>query len=58
MTMRGRTGKNNGYHFFYGTFKSYPKFRRRWHTFQGIYYNLTPQRELKQQFRDNCMEKK
>jgi hypothetical protein len=44
--------------FFDGTFKGYPKFQRRWHTFQSIQYNLTPQRELVHLFRDNCMDKK
>ena len=58
MTMQGRSGKNNGYPFFDGTFKGYPKFHRRWHMFQSIYHNLTPQRELVHQFRDNCMDKK
>ena len=58
MTMQGRLGKNNGYPFFDGTFKGYPKFHRRWHMFQSIYHNLTPQRELVHQFRDNCMDKK
>jgi hypothetical protein len=58
MTMQGRSVKNNGFLFFDGTLKGYPKFRRRWHTFQSIHYNLTPQRELVQLFQDNCMEKK
>jgi hypothetical protein len=58
MTMQGQSGKNNGYPFFDGTFKCYPKFRRRWHTFQSIYHNLMPQREMVHLFRDNCMDKK
>jgi hypothetical protein len=56
--MQGRSGNNNGYLFCDGTFKGYPKFRRRWHTFQSIYPNLTPQKELGHQFWDNCMDKK
>jgi hypothetical protein len=54
-SIQGRSGKNNGYPFFDGTFKGYPKFRRRWHTFQIIYHNL---KELVHQFWDNCMDKK
>jgi hypothetical protein len=46
MTMKGQTGKNSGYPYFDGTLKEYPKFRRRWHTFQNLYHNATPQREL------------
>jgi hypothetical protein len=46
MTMKGQTGKNSGYPYFDGTLKEYPKFRRRWHTFQNLYHNVTPQREL------------
>jgi hypothetical protein len=34
MTMQGQKGKNSGYPYFDGTLKEYPKFRRRWHTFQ------------------------
>jgi hypothetical protein len=58
MTMKGQTGKNSGYPYFDGTLKEYPKFRRRWHTFQNQYHNVTPQRELVYLFRENCLEKK
>jgi hypothetical protein len=54
----GQVRKNNCYPFFDGTFKGYPKFCRRWFTFQNIYHSLTPHRELMHQFRENCMEKK
>ncbi len=57
MTMQGQTGKNSGYPYFDGTLKEYPKFRRRWHTFQNLYHNSTPQRELVNLFRKNCLEK-
>jgi hypothetical protein len=40
------------------TLKEYPKFRRRWHTFQDLYHKATPQRELVNLFRENCLEKK
>jgi hypothetical protein len=46
MTLQGQTGKNSGYPYFDGTLKEYPKFRRRWHTFQDLYHKATPQREL------------
>jgi hypothetical protein len=55
VTMQGRSRKNNGYPLFDGTFKGYPKFRRRWHTFRNLYNNLMPQRELVHLFSDNCM---
>jgi hypothetical protein len=58
MTLQGQTGKNSGYPYFDGTLKEYPKFRRRWHTFQGLYHKATPQRELVNLFRENCLEKK
>jgi hypothetical protein len=58
MTMEGQTGKNSGYPYFDGTLKEYPKFRRRWHTFQDLYHKATPQRELVNLFRENCLEKK
>jgi hypothetical protein len=58
MTMQGQTGKNSGYPYFDGTLKEYPKFRRRWHTFQNLYHNTTPQRKLVNLFRENCLEKK
>jgi hypothetical protein len=58
MTMQGQTGKNSGYPYFDGTLKDYPKFRRRWHTFQDLYHKATPQRELVNLFRENCLEKK
>jgi len=58
MTMQGQTGKNSGYPYFDGTLKDYPKFRRRWHTFQDTYHKATPQRELVNLFRENCLEKK
>jgi hypothetical protein len=57
MTLQGRTGKNSGYPYFDGTLKEYPKFGRRWHTFQDLYHKATPQRELVNLFRENCMEK-
>jgi hypothetical protein len=58
MTMQGQTGKNSGYLYFDGTLKEYPKFRRRWHTFQDLYHKGTPQRELVNLFRENCLDKK
>jgi hypothetical protein len=58
MTLQGQTGKNSGYPNFDGTLKEYPKFRRRWHTFQDLYHKATPQRELVNLFRENCLEKK
>jgi hypothetical protein len=58
MTLQGQTGKNSGYPYFDGTLKEYPKFRRRWHTFQDLYHKATPQRELVNLFRENCLEKK
>ncbi len=42
MTLQGQTGKNSGYPYFDGTLKEYPKFRRRWHTFQDLYHKATP----------------
>jgi len=56
--MQGQTGKNSGYPYFDGTLKEYPKFCRRWHNFQNLYHNATPQRELVNLFRENCLEKK
>ena len=58
MTMQGQTGKNSRYPYFDGTLKDYPKFRRRWHTFQDTYHKATPQRKLVNLFRENCLEKK
>ena len=58
MTMQGQTGKNSGYPYFDGTLKDYPKFRRRWNTFQDTYHKATLQRELVNLFRENCLEKK
>jgi hypothetical protein len=58
MTLQGQTGKNSRYPYFDGTLKEYPKFRRRWHTFQDLYHKATPQRELVNLFRENCLEKK
>jgi hypothetical protein len=58
MTMQGQTGRNSGYPYFDGMLKEYPKFRRRWHTFQNLYHNATPQREIVNLFRENCLEKK
>ncbi len=56
--MQGQTGKNSGYPYFDGTLKEYPKFCRRWHNFQNLYHNVTPQRELVNLFQENCLEKK
>jgi hypothetical protein len=58
MTLQGQTGKNSGYQYFDGTLKEYPKFLRRWHTFQDLYHKATPQWELVNLFRENCLEKK
>jgi hypothetical protein len=58
MTLQGQTGKNSGYPYFDRTLKDYPKFRRRWHTFQDLYHKATLQRELVNLFRENCLEKK
>jgi hypothetical protein len=57
MTLQGQTGKNSVYPYFDGTLKEYPKFRRRRHTFQDLYHKATPQRELVNLFRENCLEK-
>jgi hypothetical protein len=53
MTLQGQIGKNSRYPYFDGTLKEYPKFRRRWHTFQNLYHKATPQRELVNLFREN-----
>jgi hypothetical protein len=53
MTLQGQTCKNSGYPYLDGTLKEYPKFRRRWHTFQDLYHKATPQRELVNLFREN-----
>ena len=58
MTINGRAGKNNGFPYFDGTYKGYPSFKRRWHTFQNLHHISTPQKELVYLFRENCMEKK
>jgi hypothetical protein len=58
MTMQGQTDKNSGYPYFDGTLKEYPKFCRRWHIFQNLYHSTTPERELVNLFRENCLEKK
>jgi hypothetical protein len=58
MTMQGQTGKNSGNPFFHGAFKEYPRFHRRWYTFQNLYHNSTPQRELVNLFCENCLDKK
>ncbi len=56
MTMQGQTGKNSGYPYFDGTLKEYPKFCRRWHTFQNLYHSSTPQKELVNLFSEHCLD--
>jgi hypothetical protein len=47
LTLQGQTGKNSGYPYFDGT-----------HIFQDLYHKATPQRELVNLFRENCLDKK
>jgi hypothetical protein len=58
MTMQCKTVKNSGYPFFDGTLKEYPKFRRRWHTFQNLYHNATPQREMVNLFLETAWKRR
>ncbi len=54
----GKSVKNGGWPYFDGTFKEYPSFRRKFRTYQANYHQATPQRELVQMFRENCLPDK
>jgi hypothetical protein len=53
----GKSVKNGGWPYFDGTFKEYPSFRK-FRTYQANYHQATPQRELAQMFRENCLPDK
>jgi hypothetical protein len=50
--------RNGGWPYFDGTFKEYPSFKRKFRTYQANYHQATPQRELAQMFRENCLPDK
>jgi hypothetical protein len=54
----GKSVKNGGWPYFDGTFKEYPSFKRKFRTYQANYHQATPQRELAQMFRENCLPDK
>jgi hypothetical protein len=54
----GKSVKNCGWPYFNGTFKEYPSFKRKFRTYQANYHQATPQRELAQMFRENCLPDK
>jgi hypothetical protein len=54
----GKSVKNGGWPYFDGTFKEYPSFKRKFTTYQANYHQATPQRELAQMFRENCLPDK
>ena len=54
----GKSVKNGGWPYFDGTFKEYPSFKRKFRTYQANYHQATPQRELVQMFRENCLPDK
>jgi hypothetical protein len=58
LRMSGRSGKNGGWPYFDGTFAGYPAFSRKWQSYYRNHHQLTPQRELVQLFRENCMHEK
>ena len=55
LRVSGKSIKNGGWPYFDGTFKEYPAFKRKFRTYQRNYHQLTPQRELVQLFRENCL---
>jgi hypothetical protein len=54
----GKSVKNGGWPYFNSTFKEYPSFKRKFRTYQANYHQATPQRELAQMFRENCLPDK
>jgi hypothetical protein len=54
----GKSVRNGGWPYFDGTFKEYPSFKRKFRTYQAYYHQATPQRELAQIFRENCLPDK
>ncbi len=54
----GRSGRNEGWPYFDGTFRDYPAFKRKFESFQMTYHCGTPTRELFQQFREMCLPEK
>jgi hypothetical protein len=55
LRMSGRSDKNGGWPWFNGTYKNYPVFWRKWRSDEKHHHWLTPQEELVQLFRENCM---
>jgi hypothetical protein len=53
-----KSGKNGGWPYFDGTFTGYPAFKRKWQSYYRNHHQLTPQRELVQLFRENCLHEK
>jgi hypothetical protein len=53
----GRSGRNAGWPYF-GTFRDYPAFKRKFESFQMTYHRGTPTRELFQQFCEMCLPEK
>ena len=49
--------KNGGWPRFNGTYKDYPAFRRKWNSYEKHHHQVTPQMELVQMFRENCISK-
>jgi hypothetical protein len=58
LRMSGKSGKNGGWPYFDGTFTGYPAFKRKWQSYYRNHHQLTPQRELVQLFRENCLHEK
>jgi hypothetical protein len=58
LRMSGKSGKNGGWLYFDGTFTGYPAFKRKWQSYYRNHHQLTPQRELVQLFRENCLHEK
>jgi hypothetical protein len=54
----GKSVRNGGWPYFNGTLKEYPSFKRKFRTYQANYHQATPQRELVQMFRENCLPDK
>jgi hypothetical protein len=54
----GRSGRNEGWPYFDGTFRDYPAFKRKFESFQRTYHRGTPTQELFQQFREMCLSEK
>jgi hypothetical protein len=57
LRMSERSGKNGGLPWFNGTYRDYPAFWRKWSSYEKRHHQLTPQMELVQLFRENCMSK-